>query len=275
MWPTEPDASGSVPSVMELMLDPALARQGMYLVQAGAQLKESGHQPEGFQMPIVVAGLRTTVPLALLDASGNRAMVYTSCAPWDAFKIRGLRDWIRGMREVAGVHSSVPAIVVSQFDSTEVRTLTEVQQFLVLALLDRTSPEKRLPPDQLGPQLADTLVGLAGKAGIQLDYSPDGLLLVDQLLGTWRQGSDEDLTVPLRAAGAYVGEVIVRHLNGSWRNVEGTPIEKMASGPIVVELPGEAYCNPLGKAWKRFDQGPGDSVAFFFTGLKNRKAIRA
>jgi hypothetical protein len=275
MWPTEPDASGLVPSVMQLMAEPALARQGMYLVQAGAQLKQAGHEPEGFQMPIVVAGLRTTVPLALLDGRGNRAMVYTSCAPWDGFKIRGLRDWIRGMRDIAGVHDSVPAIVVSQFDSAEVRTLTEVQQFLVLPLLDRTSPEKRVPPEQLGSQLAQTYVGLAAKAGLPLDYSPDSLRLVDQQLGTWREGADEDLTVPLRAAGAYVGEVIVRHLSGTWRNVEGTPIEKIASGPIVVELPGEAFCNPLGKAWKRFDMGPGDSVAFFFTGLKNRKAIGA
>jgi hypothetical protein len=275
MWPTEPDASGLVPTVLQLMVDPALARQGMYLVQAGAQLKQAGHEPEGFQMPIVVAGLRTTVPLALLDSRGNRAMVYTNCAPWDAFKIRGLQDWIKGLREVAGVHSSVPAIVVSQFDSAEVRALTEVQQFLVLPLLDRTSPEKRVPPGPLGSQLAQTYVGLAGKAGLQVDYSPDSLRLVDEQLGTWREGSDEDLTVPLRAAGAYVGEVIVRHLSGTWRNVEGTPIEKVASGPIVVELPGEAYCNPLGKAWKRFDMGPGDSVAFFFAALKNRKTIGA
>jgi len=53
-------------------------------------------------MPIVVQGFRTTLPLALLDSRGNRAMVHTNCAPWDAWKIRDLRHWIAAMRQGAG-----------------------------------------------------------------------------------------------------------------------------------------------------------------------------
>jgi hypothetical protein len=267
-----PDASGLVPPVMQLMADPPLARQAMYLVHAGAQLKQAGYQPEGFQMPIVVAGLRTTLPLALLDKQGNRAMVYTNSAPWDAMKITAFRNWIKGMRETAEVHPSVPVIVVSQFDCSELRSLKEVQQFLVLPLLDRTPPEERQPPEEMGPQLAEACVHIFRTANAHLDYSTGSLALVDEFLGMWREGSDDDLTQALRAAGAYVGEVIVRHLGGIWRNVEGTPIEKIASAPIVVELPGQAYCNPLGKAWKWFDQGPGESVAFFFAALKQKQA---
>jgi hypothetical protein len=221
-------------------------------------------------MPIVVGPLRTTVPLAVLDGQGNRAMVYTNSAPWEATRIGAFRAWVKGMREVAGVHSSVPAIVVAQFDCVEMRALPEVQQFVVLPLLGQTSPEKRPPPDQLGKQLAEEWVRRLAGQGTTLDYSPESLALVDDRLGEARQGSDEDLTQALLAAGAYVGEVFVRHLGGSWRNKEGSRIEKVASGPIVVDLPGDACCNPLGKAWKRFDQGPGESVAFMFRALEQR-----
>ena len=169
----------------------------------------------------------------------------------------------------------MPAIVAAQFDCAELHSLSEVQQFLVLPLLDRTSPDKRQPPDEMGSQLAEACVRLFGGLGVALDYSPESLALVDDFLGKARQGSEDDLTNALRAAGAYVGEVLVRHLGGAWRNVEGSPIEAVASGPIVVELPGHAFCNPLGKAWKRFDQGPGESVAFFFAALKQRQGKRA
>jgi hypothetical protein len=95
IWPTIPGDDGFSPSVLQLVAgSEELARQGLYLLQAGARLKSSGYEPEGFQLPIVADGVRTTVPLSTHDRDGKRALIYTNGLEWSEERVQNLRFWI-------------------------------------------------------------------------------------------------------------------------------------------------------------------------------------
>jgi hypothetical protein len=110
------------------------------------------------------------------------------------------------------------------------------------------------------PAAAEKLVALCSTMGIQLDYSPASLRHIDTLLGAGSGG--EDSSALLLMAGCYVGEVFVRHLGGSWTLAE--PKDTLPS----VKLPNGGLCNPMGKVVKLHRNGEGDSVAFFFSGVR-------
>jgi hypothetical protein len=92
---------------------------------------------------------------------------------------------------------------------------------------------------------------------VELDYSPTSLLALEGFLceafdppGSVEVGPN--LPVDL---GCYVGEVIVRAIGGSW-SVE-------ASGQIDDVGQIKALW-PIQKAFKRFQNGPADSLAFYY-----------
>lgn len=286
LWPTIPGDDDLSPSVLQLMAaSDELARQGAYLLQAGAKLKASGYEPEGFQLPIVSDGVRTTVPLSILDRNGNRALVYTNGLEWSEERVQNLRFWIEAIRGPAQVHSSIPIIVVSEHDSEAVRALPSVGQFLVIPVSSKGEPAgpvesprselkaKGIAPDRFAKELASQAVAFLGRSGLSLDYSPESLKIVDSFLEEARSRPREEVAALVVAVGCYVGEVVCRHLGGQWRDIADTSMGKVASAPVVVELPGEMFCNPLGKVAKRLNQGEGDSVAFFFHMLKNRDKL--
>lgn len=95
------------------------------------------------------------------------------------------------------------------------------------------------------------------------DFSPGTLAAVDDLLGAWGGSGQRSRRNTITAAGAYVGEVIVRNVPGSrW-----VLLPEVFGDVPVVEVPGSGHNNPIGKAFKRVENGPEDSVRFFFEAL--------
>lgn len=94
-----------------------------------------------------------------------------------------------------------------------------------------------------------------------LDFSTASVDQVESMLDQWsrRPGrvaaeSNDDVW----AAGAYVGEILVRAVPGAaWSQHEvfgSTPVVKMPSG---------RYENPIGKAMSRYEGDESDSISFF------------
>jgi len=101
--------------------------------------------------------------------------------------------------------------------------------------------------------------------GAKLDYGVYSLKQVDGILDDLRKDQKfEDLQPLLFSMGCYVGEVLVRRAGGRWRSAEAVGMTAVASSPIVVAMPDGRGCNPVGKVYKRFQNGPQDSIAGFF-----------
>lgn len=107
---------------------------------------------------------------------------------------------------------------------------------------------------------------------VELDYSVGSLLHVDGLLGQFHDAGDDPgrISETLFEFGAYIGEVIVRERGGAWITV---PKDHPLGGhwPLV-ELPGERLLNPIGKAFKRVQNGATDSITFFYEALATDSA---
>ena len=99
----------------------------------------------------------------------------------------------------------------------------------------------------------------------KFDYGVYSLKQVDGILDDLRKDQKfEDLQPLLFSMGCYVGEVLVRRGRGRWRLAEEVGMDAVASSPIVVAMPDGRGCNPVGKVYKRFQNGPEDSIAAFF-----------
>jgi hypothetical protein len=101
--------------------------------------------------------------------------------------------------------------------------------------------------------------------GVTLDYGVESLRLVDGILDDLRRDqSFENLQPLLFAMGCYVGEVIVRQAGAYWRITEELGMGTVASSPIAIWLKDGRGCNPVGKVYRRFQNGPEDSLAGFY-----------
>jgi hypothetical protein len=101
--------------------------------------------------------------------------------------------------------------------------------------------------------------------GLTLDYGAESLRQVDGVLDDLRRDqSFENLQPLLFAMGCYVGEVLVRHAGAFWRVTEELGMGEVASSPIAIWMPDGRGCNPVGKVYKRFQNGPEDSLAGFY-----------
>jgi hypothetical protein len=101
--------------------------------------------------------------------------------------------------------------------------------------------------------------------GVALDYSIQSLGQIDGVIDDLRQDHKfEDLQPLLFSVGCYVGEVLVRHAQATWRTPGSVGMASVASSPIVVVMPDGRGCNPVGKTYKRFQNGPEDSLAHFY-----------
>lgn len=135
----------------------------------------------------------------------------------------------------------------------------------------RRRDEKREPPGKQQPQAASPsqagspfteqaalFVRLIGDMvpALQLDYSPESLERLDQFISKTFEGpaaspAPDNLQADV---GAYVGEVVRRHVGGEW-----------AEDGSVRAVGGEvSQVNPIGKARKRFANGQEDSLAWFY-----------
>ena len=133
------------------------------------------------------------------------------------------------------------------------------------------------PTPEHAADLAETCVSAAARiSGVGLDYSPESLALVDRQMDRFAaDGSDSNsIASTLFCFGCYVGEVLVRNLGGRWVNVETSPMKDRVGFPIVVMMDNGDWWNPIGKVFKRLDDGSSESIEYFYS-LAVQAAARA
>lgn len=101
--------------------------------------------------------------------------------------------------------------------------------------------------------------------GIRLDYSHHSLTSVDTLLGSFEVDGSDAVATSVFEAGCYVGEVFVRHHGYTWIDVGDST--GLFNFRVAIKGPHGNYANPIGKAFKRVENGPEDSVSAFVTGI--------
>ena len=122
------------------------------------------------------------------------------------------------------------------------------------------------------PEHAPALAGLFQEAvmnidRVVLDYSVGSLQFADTFLQRRR---DEGLTVDdfaetIFVAGCYTGQVMVVNDGGKWLRGEDAKLPNgLVLMNIVVQLPNGSVTNPIGKAYRRFFYGRGDSLVQFY-----------
>lgn len=120
------------------------------------------------------------------------------------------------------------------------------------------------PAPEYAAALADRAVRAARSVSeVELDYHPDSLGDVDAILDGFGGSGSDAVAETIFAFGCYVGEIMVRHAGFRWVH---TPAELAGTlGPLTVyrESSG-AYVNPIGKAFKRVDNGPVEDLRYFY-----------
>lgn len=94
-----------------------------------------------------------------------------------------------------------------------------------------------------------------------LDFSTESVDQVESLLDQWsmkRGSSSAEDNEDVWAAGAYVGEILVRAVPGAAWSRHAV----FGEVPVVL-MPSGRYENPIGKAMNRYEGDEGDSIAFF------------
>ncbi|GAB09481.1 hypothetical protein GOARA_040_00060 [Gordonia araii NBRC 100433] len=97
---------------------------------------------------------------------------------------------------------------------------------------------------------------------VQLDYSDASLNWIDGWLGDWSEPGSDRVAESVFAAGCYFGEVLVRNHGYRW-----TIDENVHGGLMAVTGPRGNVANPIGKAFKRVDNGETDSLSYLLTVL--------
>jgi hypothetical protein len=121
------------------------------------------------------------------------------------------------------------------------------------------------------PVLAEEAVAWArDRARVALSYTAESLPALDELIeGIRKSGaSEEEAGGLLYALGCFLGEVFVRTTGATWGTTVELEMTKACSYPIALKLPGGERCNPIGKVFKRYRNGSGDSVAFFYSATR-------
>ena len=126
-------------------------------------------------------------------------------------------------------------------------------------------PQPPIPENAAG--YAAMAVGASNKIEkVDLDYSPASLKILDDILGRFHRDKvpAESIGATLFAFGCYVGEVFVRNFGGKWCREEDTEMRGLAGFFIVVDLPNQKICNPIGKVFKRVQEGEAESLPYFY-----------
>jgi len=136
---------------------------------------------------------------------------------------------------------------------------------------------KYAPTPEHAADLADTCVEAAKRiSGLNLDYSPESLALVDRQLDRFAgEGQDSSkIASTLFCFGCYVGEVLVRNLGGHWIAVKDPAMERLAGFPMVVMMENGDWWNPIGKVFKRLDDGASESLEYLFAVAAGGRSAR-
>lgn len=130
-----------------------------------------------------------------------------------------------------------------------------------------------LEPANAGRFAADIALAAANVSGVELDYTPDSLRHVDEIIEGMRSdgATSDQVGETLFGFGCYVGEVLNRNAGGVWRLATQQEVDFFGF-PMVIELPTGRVCNPIGKAFKRLEQGPADSLPYFYHVFASQQA---
>lgn len=112
-------------------------------------------------------------------------------------------------------------------------------------------------PEQAGDNAEVYVRAVANIDKVNLDYSDASLQWVDGMLDHFRDDGSDQHAETIFCAGCYLGEVFVRNHGYHWGTVEA-----FGGMPVVIGPRGNA-ANPIGKAFKRVDNGEQDSLPFF------------
>lgn len=112
---------------------------------------------------------------------------------------------------------------------------------------------------------ADVVKAVKENEGVELDYSVKSLETIDGLVGRFRENgcTVEDMEITLFIFGCYVGEVFVRNAGATWRAATQDEIDNWCGFPLLLDL-GEASLNPIGKVFKRLENGDEDYLPYFY-----------
>lgn len=128
-------------------------------------------------------------------------------------------------------------------------------------------------PENASKFAADMVVAAAEISSVDLDYSVASLKAVDDIIEEMRQDgcSSDQIAETLFGFGCYVGAIFVQHAGGTWRNAADTPMAELAGLPLVVELGTASFCNPIGKVFKRLENGEEDSLPYFYKAFTDQR----
>ncbi|MGW6257042.1 hypothetical protein [Streptomyces sp. NPDC055085] len=136
---------------------------------------------------------------------------------------------------------------------------------------------KYAPIPENGARFAADIVASAAEVSrVELDYTPDSLTLVDDILEGFRADgiTSDQVAETLFGFGCYIGEVLARHEGGCWREATEQEVN-LFSFPMVIELPAKQVCNPIGKVFKRMENGPEGQPPLLLHGVHERRAAVA
>lgn len=116
-----------------------------------------------------------------------------------------------------------------------------------------------LEPGSAAQHAAAIVATAADISGADLDYSPESIDAVEEILDGFRaEGvSREDMADSLISFGCYVGEMLTRHYGGTWRYAAAAEPEIV---PLVVELPGAREYPPIDWVFLRLERGADVSI---------------
>lgn len=104
------------------------------------------------------------------------------------------------------------------------------------------------------------------RMGACLDFSPASLSQADTLIDEARNaGAPMDAVGEfLFELGCYLGQVLVKNAGSTWVFAAGTEMAPHAVFPLILRLKDGTHAQPIPKAFKRFIEGPEQSLHEFY-----------
>src|SRR5690242_15429273 len=122
------------------------------------------------------------------------------------------------------------------------------------------------PTPDAAPKHAESCVSAVKNVdNIDLDYSVESLRVLDRLIEQFRADgtTSEQIGETLYAFGCYVGEVVVRNAGGRWVDSSHMPLAGPGGFPLV-QHGEQSVCNPIGKVFKRLEEGSEHDLPYFY-----------
>jgi hypothetical protein len=108
---------------------------------------------------------------------------------------------------------------------------------------------------------------------VDLDFSRRSLEKLDALVDTLREDgmTGEDAAEVLFVLGCYLGEVLVRGLQGRWLSTPRSPLKDVSPWPMVVSLPDGSTWDAIGKVFRRLELGDSEFLPAFYVAARGRR----